>query len=188
MNSNFSHETSTNSLTISQHTGIVRSDFSPLWAAVSPAGIRYFSFGISREQFLEWTAIREKHTKLTFSLQPDPVFDQVIAYLTGQRRMFSIPIDDQGWTGFQKSVYQVVMEIPYGQTKTYGEIAQKLGKPHAARAVGAANGTNPLPIIIPCHRLVGADGSLRGYGGKGGLATKRWLLDLEQRASNHRQE
>jgi methylated-DNA-[protein]-cysteine S-methyltransferase len=183
MNRKLFHKSISNSLTINRHTGMENSPFTPLWAAVSPVGMRYLSFGISREEFLKRILLWEKHTDLKFSPHPDPAFDQVIAYLTGRHRMFSIPIDDHGWTDFQKTVYQDVLQIPYGQTKTYGEIAQRINKPQAARAVGAANGANPIPIIIPCHRLVGSDGSLRGYGGKGGISTKQWLLDLEIRTA-----
>ena len=78
---------------------------------------------------------------------------------------------------FQCSVWQALVDIPYGQTRTYGEIAAQLGRPAASRAVGAANGRNPLSIVVPCHRLVGTDGSLTGFAG--GLPAKRWLIDLE---------
>ena len=77
-------------------------------------------------------------------------------------------------------VRRAVMGIPYGETSTYGEIAVKIGKPGTARAVGGANAANPIPFVIPCHRLVGADGSLRGYGGVGVIRTKRWLLEMEK--------
>ncbi|TES90066.1 MAG: MGMT family protein, partial [Anaerolineales bacterium] len=79
-----------------------------------------------------------------------------------------------------KKVRQTVMGIPYGQTATYTAIAARIGRPGAARAVGRANATNPIPFVIPCHRVVGADGDLRGYGGAGGIETKKWLLKLER--------
>ena len=168
------------SFTISSHPGIENTPFNPLWAAVSPLGLRFFDFGISQEEFLETVTANTKLTGLSISSLPDPALVQVVSYLNAERKEFSIPIDESGFTGFQKAVYRAVREIPYGETRTYDQIGRKLGKTHAARAVGAANSANPLPIIIPCHRLVGVEGSLRGYGGKGGIKTKQWLLDLEK--------
>jgi methylated-DNA-[protein]-cysteine S-methyltransferase len=98
------------------------------------------------------------------------------AYLAGSLQAFSIPLDLRG-TPFQHQVWQAVRDIAYGAISTYAQIAQAIGRPLAVRAVGAANGANPIPILVPCHRLVGADGSLRGYGG--GLAFKQMLLQLE---------
>jgi len=89
---------------------------------------------------------------------------------------FTVPLDVRG-TDFQRAAWLAVADIPPGATRTYSEIAQAIGRPAAVRAVGAANGANPLPIIIPCHRVIGADGTLTGYGG--GLPMKRWLLDHE---------
>jgi O-6-methylguanine DNA methyltransferase len=98
------------------------------------------------------------------------------AYLDGTLQAFSISLDLRG-TSFQQQVWQAVRNVPYGAISTYGQIAHAIGRPLAVRAVGAANGANPIPILVPCHRLVGADGSLRGYGG--GVALKRRLLRLE---------
>ena len=97
-------------------------------------------------------------------------------YLKGSLQRFSVPLDLQG-TAFQREVWLRVLEIPYGRTRTYSEVARAMGRPLAARAVGAANGANPTPILVPCHRLVGASGDLTGYGG--GVELKRWLLGLE---------
>jgi len=102
---------------------------------------------------------------------------QLTAYFVGQLRDFDLALDWRG-TPFQLAVWKAVCAIPYGETSTYGEIAMFIGRPAASRAVGAANGANPLAPIVPCHRLIGSDGSLRGYGA--GLNTKQWLLDLEQ--------
>jgi methylated-DNA-[protein]-cysteine S-methyltransferase len=104
---------------------------------------------------------------------------QLTEYFAGTRTAFDLPIDWRG-TAFQRAAWEAVMAVPYGETRTYGAIAAALGRPNAARAVGAANGANPLAPIVPCHRLVGGDGSLRGYGA--GLATKRWLIALERGA------
>jgi len=99
-------------------------------------------------------------------------------YLEGRLRCFRGPLDLRG-TAFQREVWSHVLEIPYGTTRAYSEVARAMGRPLAARAVGAANGANPVPILVPCHRLVGASGDPTGYGG--GIALKRWLLQLESR-------
>jgi len=103
---------------------------------------------------------------------------QLDAYFTGSRHQFTLSLDLRG-TDFQRRVWQLLCQIPYGETRSYGEIARSLGRPGASRAVGRANGTNPVAIVVPCHRVIGADGSLTGYGG--GLARKQALLDLEAR-------
>ena len=104
---------------------------------------------------------------------------QLAAYLRGERRDFDLPLDWSTMTPFQPAALARVCAVPYGRTSTYGTIANELGQPGAVRAVGRANATNPLPIIIPCHRILGADGKLHGYGARGGLETKAWLLRLE---------
>ncbi len=101
---------------------------------------------------------------------------QLQQYFAGQRKVFTLPLRPQG-TPFQKQVWQQLLLIPYGQTLSYGRQAAALGRPTAARAVGGANGKNPLPILIPCHRVIAADGSLGGY--SSGLKTKEFLLSLE---------
>lgn len=101
---------------------------------------------------------------------------QLQAYFAGSLRRFDLPLVLQG-TPFEMAVWQLVRAIPYGETTTYGSLARKLGKPGAARAVGLANGRNPLPIIIPCHRVIGSDGSLTGYGA--GISFKEALLATE---------
>jgi len=101
---------------------------------------------------------------------------QLMEYFDGKRRSFDIPLDFAG-TSFQKQVWQAFLKIPYGETRTYGEIAREIGKPVAGGAVGAACGRNPISIIAPCHRVIGAGGALGGFGG--GLEVKRYLLDFE---------
>jgi O-6-methylguanine DNA methyltransferase len=101
---------------------------------------------------------------------------QLRQYFSGSRLAFDLPLDVRG-TAFQKAVWSEVVRIPYGSTVTYGEVAQLMGKPKASRAVGSAVGANPLPIIVPCHRVIGAGGSLTGYGA--GLDVKEALLRLE---------
>jgi methylated-DNA-[protein]-cysteine S-methyltransferase len=99
------------------------------------------------------------------------------AYFAGKLRAFSVALAPQG-TPFQKRVWDALLTIPYGKTRSYGQQAAAIGAPNASRAVGLANGRNPIAIIIPCHRVIGANGSLTGYGG--GMARKKLLLDLEQ--------
>jgi O-6-methylguanine DNA methyltransferase len=101
---------------------------------------------------------------------------EIIGFLAGSRRTFTVPVAAEG-TAFQRTVWAELVKIPYGTRRTYGELAAKLGRPRGARAVGAACGANPVPILVPCHRVVGADGSLGGFGA--GLAVKEKLLDLE---------
>jgi methylated-DNA-[protein]-cysteine S-methyltransferase len=105
---------------------------------------------------------------------------QLREYFAGTRTRFDLPLDFRG-TDFQKSVWAALLTIPAGETRSYAEIAQQVGRPAACRAVGAANGKNPLSIIAPCHRVIGSDGSLTGFAG--GLEGKKYLLELEQRGA-----
>ncbi|MEO1060003.1 MAG: methylated-DNA--[protein]-cysteine S-methyltransferase [Actinomycetota bacterium] len=107
----------------------------------------------------------------------DAAAQQLGEYFAGERTEFDLPLDPHG-TEFQVAAWKALAEIPYGETATYGEQAERIGRPTAVRAVGAANGRNPLSIVLPCHRVVGADGSLTGFAG--GLDAKRTLLDLER--------
>ena len=113
-------------------------------------------------------------------VRDDSAFDaaraQLAEYFDGRRRQFDLTMQFSG-TEFQMAVLDALREIPYGETRSYADIAEQIGRPRAVRAVGAANGRNPLPILIPCHRVVGSDGSLTGFGG--GLEVKRQLLALE---------
>lgn len=105
--------------------------------------------------------------------------DELREYLEGRRREFTFPIDWSIFRPFQKEALQHVFQIPFGETRTYADIALEIDRPRAYRAVGRANATNPMPIVIPCHRLIGTDGKLHGYGGGEGLKTKEWLLKME---------
>lgn len=129
------------------------------------------------------------HAWLARVMQPDELYrwrhrhieqalSEIEAYLSGKRRVFETPLDLWG-TPFQQQVWAAVANVPFSETVTYGEIARRLGRPRAARAVGAANAANPLPLFVPCHRVVGADGALRGYGG--GVEVKALLLRLESK-------
>jgi methylated-DNA-[protein]-cysteine S-methyltransferase len=123
----------------------------------------------------------------TGTLQPDhPVLTQATAeldeYFAGRRTTFDVPLDPSG-TDFQRSAWDVLRTIPYAQTMTYAQQAAQLGDPAKARAVGAANGRNPISIIVPCHRVVGASGALTGFAG--GLDAKQWLLQFEREVSTN---
>ncbi|MEU8624586.1 methylated-DNA--[protein]-cysteine S-methyltransferase [Streptomyces sp. NPDC048669] len=129
---------------------------------------------------LYMTAQRHRPPEETFG-EPDPVpFDETIrqldAYFAGELKEFDLPLHLDG-TPFQRTVWAELRRIPYGETRSYGELAEILGKPGASRAVGLANGKNPVGIIVPCHRVIGASGSLTGYGG--GLDRKQRLLAFE---------
>jgi methylated-DNA-[protein]-cysteine S-methyltransferase len=102
---------------------------------------------------------------------------QLREYFAGKRKTFSIPLDMRG-TSFQKNVWHALLAIPFGETRSYGQLAKQLGNPQAMRAVGAANGRNPISIIVPCHRVIGSSGKLTGFAG--GLETKAQLLSLEE--------
>jgi methylated-DNA-[protein]-cysteine S-methyltransferase len=121
----------------------------------------------------------------TDGLQPDEgqldeAAEQLRAYFAAERHDFDLPLAFEG-TPFQQRVWKALREIPFGTTISYGELARRVGQPTAARAVGAANGRNPIAVIVPCHRVIGADGTLTGFGG--GLDRKRWLLHHEEAAA-----
>ena len=112
-----------------------------------------------------------------------PVVVQLHAYFAGELVVFDLPLAFSG-TAFQERVWGHLRAIPFGETTTYGAIARAIGHPEAVRAVGAANGANPIPIIVPCHRVLGSNGSLTGFGG--GIQVKRWLLEHEARVAGQR--
>jgi O-6-methylguanine DNA methyltransferase len=135
--------------------------------------------GTSREYGLDWLARRLVIARVAEGESVEPLsqaLDQLRRYFAGERVQFSCPLDLRG-TAFQVSVWEELYRIPYGQTRTYAQIAAAIGSPKAVRAVGAANGANPVAVIVPCHRVIGSNGSLTGYGG--GLPMKEWLLALE---------
>ena len=148
----------------------------PLWVAVTVRGVAALRMQATASQmgdiFPQDEVIHDPG-RTAFALT------QIGEYLQGQRREFDLPIDWSLLTPFQEDVLRLVTAIPFGQTRTYQQIADELGNPGAARAVGRANATNPIPLVIPCHRVLGSDGRLHGYGGAGGVETKAWLLVLE---------
>jgi len=126
--------------------------------------------------FPSWRHRRARARRDTMSEVLGRAKDQLTEYFTGTRTTFDIPLDAAG-SEFERRVWDLLRAIPYGATTTYGELAKRLGSTKEARAVGAANGTNPIPIIVPCHRVIGANGDLIGFGG--GIERKRWLLQHE---------
>lgn len=127
--------------------------------------------------FPEGSMRHEPEADWIYADQPlTEVMQQLTDYFAGKRQSFDLKLCPNG-TEFQLSVLQELQKIPYGMTASYGEIAERIGRPKAVRAVGAANGHNPIPIIIPCHRVIGSDGSMTGFGG--GIDTKKALLRLE---------
>ena len=133
--------------------------------------------GLSYIGFPKGSMRREPESDWIFNEKPlEDARRQLSEYFAGERRRFDLPLRLSG-TDFQVSVLQALQEIPYGETVSYGEIARRIGRPKAVRAVGAANGRNPLPIVVPCHRVIGSTGDLTGFGG--GLDTKEALLRLE---------
>jgi O-6-methylguanine DNA methyltransferase len=161
----------------------MRSRIGTIRVAATPRGICRIALGCeTAQEFVPWLErhigpVPHRSTRNTLAVL---ALDQIAEYLKGQRRAFDLPLDLRG-TDFQRQVWSAVAAIPYGQTRAYAEIAQSIGRPKATRAVGATNGANPLPLVVPCHRVLGSDGRLTGYGG--GLDVKRKLLEMEsQRA------
>jgi methylated-DNA-[protein]-cysteine S-methyltransferase len=154
-----------------------RSPIGLLWLACSRRGLKALDLRGDRSRILlkfgdpQGTNVVEEETDLHRE-----AFRQLAEYFQGMRRSFQLPLDLDG-SPFQLKVWSALLEIPYGETRSYGEVAASVGVPRAARAVGQANGRNPLPIVVPCHRVIAADGSLGGFGS--GLDIKRMLLELE---------
>ena len=134
----------------------------------SDSGLRAIDFHLTYP--IAGASRNDRHPLLRETVQ------QLRAYFAGRLRAFDLPLDIQG-TPFQKRVWRELLKIPYGKTRSYMQVAVASGAAHAVRAVGAANGANPIPIIVPCHRVIGSDGKLTGYGG--GLPLKKRLLALE---------
>ena len=151
----------------------------PVWVAVSGNGVVAVMIDAQEQEFIQSLKQQGFESVVLNTAKVSEPVNELTEYLDGGRRSFSVIIDWSIMTSFQQRVLKLVSEIPYGETTTYGEIACELGKPHAARAVGQANAKNPIPLIIPCYRVIGSDGKLRGYGASGGIDTKAWLLRLE---------
>ena len=144
----------------------------PLMLMADDAGLRRIDFVNGRSPVRSDPHWRESAEYLGEAVR------QLLAYFAGELEAFDLPLVPQG-TPFQLAVWKRLCEIPYGETISYGELARRVGNPNASRAVGLANGSNPIPIVIPCHRVIGSNGKLTGYGG--GLPIKEKLLGLERR-------
>jgi O-6-methylguanine DNA methyltransferase len=156
------------------------SPIGPLWVATSSQGVCRVEWEMSLQDFTRQVE-RGNNMKVIYEeSHTAEVLDQLADYLRGIRQHFTLPLDFSGMTPFQVNVLKYTCQIPYGETLSYKDIAVKVGNEHAARAVGRVEATNPIPLIIPCHRVLGSDGSLHGYGGPGGIKLKAWLLQLEK--------
>ncbi len=150
-----------------------------LWLAVTENGLAAVEWG---KTDLEFEAMIAKRFKCSVRFEPFRVKQaakELGEYLQGKRQEFGISIDWSLLRPFQRAALLETMTIPYGETRSYKQIAERIGRPRAARAVGRAEATNPMPLVIPCHRVIGSDGKLHGYGLGEGLPTKEWLLKLE---------
>lgn len=151
-----------------------------IWVAVTRRGLSAVRLGGSREQFAADLVRRLDAVAIEDQRQTAGAKAEIEQYLLGKRKVFSLGLDWTGMTAFQRQVLELTYQIPYGETVTYSDLARQIGRPSAARAVGRAEATNPIPLVVPCHRVVGSDGSLRGYAGPAGVQTKAWLLHLER--------
>jgi len=159
--------------------GVLNSPLGDIWAACSPDGVVAINLWGERDRF---EAQIKKLTGRAAEFMPEnvtAVLDQLHAFFQKELTTFDLPIDWSVMTPFQETAMRAVCEVEYGRFVTYKEIAEQIGTPKAVRAVGRANATNPMPIVVPCHRILGVDGKLHGYSAPGGLETKAWLLQHE---------
>lgn len=159
--------------------GVFDSPVGALWVAMGPKGVAGIHFGPEPD---EWE-LRRLIRLFGPGIVPDakrnaPLYRELDQYFEGRRRTFDVPFDLRGLTPFQERVLRATSRIRYGQLLTYAAVAHKAGNDRASRATGAAVGSNPIPIVVPCHRVVASDGTLGGYGG--GLEVKRYLLAIER--------
>jgi len=149
-----------------------------VWLAATPKGVFRMNLGgVDADALRSFFAARKDVVLEEGGPALERAAREVAHYLDGKQRKFSVPLDLTGWSPFAKRVWRVTARIPFGQVRSYAWVADRVGGPNFARAVGGALGMNPVPIIIPCHRVVGANGMLGGF--TGGLHIKRWLLEHE---------
>ncbi len=162
------------------HTARFETPVGEMFAASTERGLAYLELPhASGCGFRGWQRRALPDAELREGFAPNrAAIAQVLEFLEGKRREFELPLDLRA-TAFQRSVYAELLRIPYGETRSYGDVARAIGNPGAVRAVGAANGANPVPLVVPCHRVVRTGGHLGGYGG--GLALKQQLLAMESR-------
>ncbi len=165
-------------------TATIGSPVGTLFLAVTPRGLVHIGFDGENHDAMMRRFARELSPRVLSAVHAtDDVRRQLEEYFAGERRQFELRLDRRLMTPFAREVLGATARVPYGQLATYGQVAMEIDRPKAARAVGAALGSNPIPIVVPCHRIVGADGSLTGYGG--GLPRKEALLHLEGDPSLH---
>jgi methylated-DNA-[protein]-cysteine S-methyltransferase len=160
------------------HTASFDTPFGAMRCASSEAGLAWVELPrASGRGFAGWLRRHAPGAAVREAWAPNRrAVAQIVEFLAGKRRRFDLPLDLRA-TPFQRAVYDALLEVPYGETRTYAELARAVGRPRAVRAVGAANGANPLPLVVPCHRIIASGGKLGGYGG--GLPLKRRLLAME---------
>lgn len=158
-----------------------RSPLGPLWAAASPRGAWAVSNGVDEAAFYEHILTRGEARLVYAPGKVAAILAQLSEFLAGRRRRFEVKVDWRDMTAFQIAVRKAVIAVPYGETASYGDIASAVGHPRAPRAVGGVQASNPISFIIPCHRIIAADGGLGGYGGPEGLKIKAWLLAMESK-------
>lgn len=156
---------------------VIESPLGPLYIATSDRGLCNVDFGVSQTAFLNHLNPLARTERNPAALAT--VAAQLQAYFAGDRPQFDVALDLERTTPFQRTVLQTARRIPPGAVWTYGQVARAIGKPKASRAVGQALGRNPVPIVVPCHRVIASDGGLGGYSGGGGLESKQLLLRLE---------
>jgi methylated-DNA-[protein]-cysteine S-methyltransferase len=154
-------------------------DFGWICLAVTARGLWRLSMLADPAEFEEEYGPRQGAAQAAEAYLASEAAHQIDTYLTRQRRCFDLPIDWEGMRSFQRRVLEVTAGVPFGQVLTYADVAKRIGQPAATRAVGAALGANPVAIVIPCHRVVGSDRTLHGFGAPGGVKTKAWLLSME---------
>jgi methylated-DNA-[protein]-cysteine S-methyltransferase len=150
-----------------------------LFVALSGCGVLAIRIGGSEEEFAEWLSVKYGFQPRRSPDRAAQAIQQLAEYFSGERTSFEFSLDLTGLSDFQRRVLSVVANVPWGEVVTYGEIARQIGMPKSAQAVGQALAHNLLPIVIPCHRVVSANGALTGYSGGGGLKTKGILLHIE---------
>lgn len=159
--------------------GVFDSPVGPLWVATGPKGVAGIHFGRDPGDWELRRLVRLFGPGIVpDAKRNDPVYRELDQYFEGQRRSFDVPFDLRGLTPFQERVLRATSRIRYGELSTYAAVAHEAGNDRASRATGAAVGSNPIPIVVPCHRVVASDGTLGGYGG--GLDVKRYLLAIER--------
>ena len=159
------------------HTG--PTPLGDMWVAVSEIGLIALQFPVEEADFRAWLQNHHAATLEYSAEKVSQVVRELQEYAAGQRKDFELAVDWSVLDQFQCKALQATCRIPYGETRTYKDIALEIGSPKGARAVGRAEATNPMPVVLPCHRVIGSDRKLHGYGAGHGLETKTWLLQLE---------